>query len=492
MNNYKQLIYEKFQNRYEDTMNEKFDNFYENIYRDMGINKASSISNILTKTIRPTKKRWIKIILNDKNSSYNKDLNSVVIQYKKIKSGELDKEKFKKFFGINSMEEYDKLQYSQLKKWETNDDLYLTDFKYIKDMKNKSILSAFKNDIYLFYLRCIEEYSIKNNNITKVPTILSEIPIDTSCKVDYLTEAQKKNLEFNDVDNQLTTLDRLISLDGEEQEEVLMKLEKNTYLEIKQGGNPDKYLDMMTQIALLKSIKYLNSFDTKIITYYYNNFLHVVTNAPIIQSFYEIIKDLGLPNTTYYYEALEDCFAKIGSINMTYNIEGNRMFGNILSCFIYNENGTKKVRVHLGAVLQDLAYKGSAFEYDKDLFNKLSSGAQQLAIWLQKRRYTLAIKSGDTKESISLKTYSNAIYFTTKRADRKRNKIIEYLDELSSVKLIIEKYTYEKKADISNLEYIPLSIQEKKKLKLLDDDIVGNTDESQLDTYKRNEMESLD
>ena len=63
MNNYKQLIYEKFQNRYEDTMNEKFDNFYENIYRDMGINKASSISNILTKTIRPTKKRWIKIIL---------------------------------------------------------------------------------------------------------------------------------------------------------------------------------------------------------------------------------------------------------------------------------------------------------------------------------------------------------------------------------------------------------------------------------------------
>ena len=156
MNNYKQLIYEKFQNRYEDTMNEKFDNFYENIYRDMGINKASSISNILTKTIRPTKKRWIKIILNDKNSSYNKDLNSVVIQYKKIKSGELDKEKFKKFFGINSVEEYDKLQYSQLKKWETNDDLYLTDFKYIKDMKNKSILSAFKNDIYLFYLRCIE------------------------------------------------------------------------------------------------------------------------------------------------------------------------------------------------------------------------------------------------------------------------------------------------------------------------------------------------
>lgn len=488
MMDYKKLIFEKFQNKYEAIMNEKFDDFYENIYRDISINQACSVNNLLTRTIRPTKKRWVKIILNDKNSTYNKDLNSVSIQYEKIKSGEIDEAKFKNYFGISSVEEYDKLQYSQLKKWESNDDLYLTDFKYIGEMKNKSILSAFKNDIYLYYIRCIERYDTK---ITKIPSILSDIPIDTSCKVDYLSEAQKKKLDVNDENNKLSTLDRLISLDGEEQEEILMKLEKKTYIEIKKGGNPDKYLDMLTQIALLKSIKYLNSFDTKIITYYYNNFLNdVITNTPIIQSFYEIIKDLGLPNTSHYYEALDDCFAKIGSMNITYTLAGNRMYGNILACHIFTEDGTKKVKVRLGSVLQDLADYDSAFEYDKELFNSLSPGAQQLAVWLQKRRYTLAIKSGENKESIPLKTYSNAIYFKTKRADRQRKKIIEYLNEVRAVRLTLENYNYNKKLDISDLEYFDLSIKEKKKLNLLDDDIVANVSESSINIYKTNEIDS--
>lgn len=480
MNQFKNEIYGKFKQKYEQITKDSFEKFYEMVASELDVaeNKNSSIKYLLVKTIRPTKKRWIKIIVNDKENSFNMEIESARIQYEKVQCGEMPISKFKDFFGVTDIDEYKTNHLKVLNKWALDDNLFLTDFKYLEDLKNKSILSAFKNDIYLFYLLCSQKQEMmisENANITKVPRILSELPIDTSGKIYYLSDAQKNNLDQvydtdTDVGDTMPTLDKLISLEGDEKEEILMRLEKKTYLEIKKGGNPDKFLDMMTQIALLKSIKYLNSFDTKIINYYYNHFEHVLTGTPIDKTLYEIIKDLNMPNTKIYYEYVENSLAKIGSINMTYNIEGNKLYGNLLSCMIYTENNIKKAKVYLGAILQNLVLKDGAFEYDKDVYNKLSVTSQQLAVWLQKRRYSSAIKKGGCTDSISVKTFSNAIYFNTKRADRKRKKIVESLEELKANGLIIENYNYDKKIDNIVITYMPLTMKETKKLGLLNND----------------------
>lgn len=482
MSKIKNEIYKKFKDKYEKIVEDSFNKFFELTSVDLVLpeNNKTSINSLLRNTIRPTKKRWIKIIMNQEESTYNQEVSSAKTQYDKMKNGEIEESKFKSFFGALDIGEYKSRLLNELNKWTLDDNLYLTDFKYLTDLRKKSIISAFKNDINLFYLLQSEEQQTlynENSAVTKLPTILSELPIDTTCKIDYLTEAQKNNLEINNEKDTLNTLDKLVSLQGDEQDEILMKLEKKTYLEIKKGGNPNKFLDMMTQIALLKSIKYLNSFDTKIITYYYNHFDHVFTGSPIDKTFYQIAKELELPNTSKYYEYIEDSLAKMGSINMTYNIEGNKLYGNLLTCMLYNENGIKKAQVYLGGILQNLVIRDSAFEYDKEIFNRLSSTSQQLAIWLQKRRYNLAIKKDEFRDSIALKTFSNAIYFSSKRADRNRKKIIESLDELKNIRLIIQDYNYDKKIDNAVLQYMSLTIKEKKKLGLLEEDIISNDEE---------------
>ena len=57
-----------------------------------------------------------------------------------------------------------------------------------------------------------------------------------------------------------------------EQNELLMQLEQSTYLQIKSGANPMLVNDLLTQIAFIKAVKYLNRIDVKIIRYYYTHF----------------------------------------------------------------------------------------------------------------------------------------------------------------------------------------------------------------------------
>jgi len=487
VNEFKNQIYAKFKDKYEMICNNNFNEFYESVIAQLDIsnNIKSEIKILLRKSIRPTKRRWLKIIINDKESNFNKEIDLIKLSFEKAKNGEVERTKLINLYGVDNIEEYRVLQLKNLNKWVNDDKYFLTDFKYLKDLKLKSILSGFKNDLNLYYLINLDA-NITNKNVTKVPAIFSTIPIDTTCRIDYLSTAQKNGLIQDFETNSMPTLNKLISLEGSEQEEILMKLEKKTYLEIKNGGNPDNYLDTMTQIALLKSIKYLNSFDTKIVTYYYTHFEHIVTGTPIDKSLYEILTDLNLPKTSKYTEYIENSLAKLGSINMTYTIEGNRLYGNLLSCMIYTENNVKRAKVFLGAILQNLVIKDSAFEYDKEVYNNLSDTSKQLAVWLQKRRYNLALnKEGAIRiEEIYISEFSNAIYFNTRRADRRRNTILSSLEELKSSKLIVFDFNYNKKTDAITMEYIALTTMEKNKLGILTNDLI----EQNIDSLEPNKI----
>lgn len=461
-------ITEKFKIKYEKLVVKDFNNFYRKIYaliEDIynSEDRELIIKNIKYSNIRMIKVRWIKKLLNDSSNQIVDDINSAKVQFKKVLSKELSQEKFENFFGAKDIDEYTKIKLAPIQKWKNDENGLLTEYMYLDTLGKRSIEAAFKYDILLtVYMICKEKES--KQSFTKVPTILSDIPIDTTSRIDFLSDEQKKYLdEAIDIINP-STIDKLIMINESDYDEILLQLEKKTYLEIKRGGNADKFLDMMAQIALLKSVKYLNATDVKIIRYYYTHFEKMVLSEPIDKTIYQIVTDLGMPNRPHYYSLVEDSIAKLSSLKLSYTIEGNQLHGNFLGCLIYEIDGVKRAKVYLGQILNELLVKKSTFEYDEATFNILSADAQQLAIWFQKRRYRAAINQTDYREKIVLSRFSTAIYWNTKRHDRQRDRILAALKELQENNLIIKEYSYNKRAYEFIVEYIPLLPRELSKL----------------------------
>ena len=123
-------------------------------------------------------------------------------------------------------------------------------------------------------------------------------------------------------------------------------------------------------------------------------------------------------------------------------------------------------KVYLGSILKELILKKNTLEYDGDTFNSLGPDAQQLAIWLQKRRYTCAITNNPYNETISLAKLSTAIYWNTKRIDRKRDRLIDALGDLENNHIVVSTALYDKKSISFEINYIPLSSNELLKLQI--------------------------
>lgn len=468
---FKYKAIEKFKTKYENIFKrKKFEDLLLSLTSDLDdisdIEKRELIMKNINSNIKRTKSRWAKKILSTPGNKFAKDIEFAEIQYKKVLAKQISVKKFKSYFDAEDLDEYKEKCLSPLNEWKDNTDSFLTDFIYLDNFSKKSISNAFKNDIFIqFSAFCYEEES-NINNTTKVPSILSQIPVDTTSRTYFLTDQQKKDLdECTDI-NEPSTIDRYIMIGEDEQNELLLQLEQKTYLQIKNGGNSEKVLDLLTQIALVKSVKYLNRLDVKIISYYYTHFHTIVLGEPIVKSIYQITLDLGLTNTIKNYDAIESSIAKLGSMTLSYNLEGNSINGIFLESSIYESNGVRMAKVYLGSILKELILKKSTLEYDGVVFNSLGADAQQLAIWLQKRRYTCAITNAPYNETLSLSKLSTAIYWNTKRIDRKRDRLIVALNELENSHIVVAASKYDKKSVSFDINYIPLSSNELLKLRI--------------------------
>ncbi len=465
---FKHKAINQFKIKYEMLVKKSFEDFLLSLSSDLenirDLEKRELIMKNVCSNVKRTKTRWVNKILKEQNNKYIKDIEFAEIQYKKVLAKQISLKKFKSYFDADTLDEYKEKCLVSLNEWKLNADSLLSDFPYIESLSKSSIDSAFKNDIFLqFSLFCYDEES-KINNTTKVPSILSQIPVDTTSRTYFLTNEQKKELDKCTDISEPSTIDRYIMIGEDEQNELLLQLEQKTYLQIKNGGNSEKVLDLLTQIALVKSVKYLNRLDVKIISYYYTHFHKIVLGEPIVKSIYQITLDLGLANTIKNYDAIESSIAKLGSMTLSYNIEGNSINGIFLESSIYDSNGVRMAKVYLGSILKELILKKSTLEYDGVIFNSLGPDAQQLAIWLQKRRYKCAITNTPYNEIISLSKLSTSIYWNTKRIDRKRDRLIVALDELKSNHIVVAGSLYDKKNISFEVKYIPLSSNELLKL----------------------------
>lgn len=470
---FKKQIEEKFKTKYKDMMKRNIDDLLEKLEDDFenieDEDKRELITKNLLNTVKKAKYRYVKRLFDDEESAYNKDIEFAEVEYAKVKSKKITLKKYKEFFGCKNSKEFKKKKYDLVIDWRGNEETLLTDFPYFDWCKKAAKTAAFKNDILVLYYRFIENNE-NLKNTTKVPSILSQIPIDTTSRTYFLTDEQKKHLEDCGDINEPSTIDRYIMIDENEQNELLLQLEQKTYLQIKNGENSEKVMDLLTQIALIKSIKYLNRLDVKIISYYYTHFHKIVLEEPIVKSISKITSDLKMANNTKNYDAVESSIAKLGSTRLSYYLEGRSINGIFLESSIYEQDGVRMAKVYLGSILKELILKKSTLEYDEDRFDSLGADAQQLAIWLQKRRYRCAIKKVEYCEIITLKKLSTAIYWNTKRIDRKRDRLKVALEELINTKIVVREAEYSKKEISFTIKYIPLTRQEFAKINMSDDE----------------------
>ena len=340
---FRTVLFDKFKVNYENLLGRDFDSFYDSLRSDLtsidDIQGRELILKNIFSNVKKTKKRWLDKILRDKSSQYMQDIEFAKSEFNKVLNKKLSLKKFESYFGTTDLETYIKNKLEPLEEWKNSTESLLTDFPMLKVMNKVALKSAFRNDIIVVYSKlCYEEESRKDNT-TKVPTILSQIPVDTTSKMSFLTEEQKKDLDKRTNIDTPSTIDRYIMIDENEQNKLLLQLEQKTYLQIKEGGNSGEVSDLLTQIALIKSVKYLNPLDVKIISYYYTHFHKIVLGDPIEKSIYQIVLDLGLSNQVKNYEAVENSIAKLGSTKLSYNLEGNSVNGILLDSSIYVSNG---------------------------------------------------------------------------------------------------------------------------------------------------------
>ena len=251
--NFKKKIDDLFKIKYEKITKSKFDELYCTLYADLNKisdpNKKESTYKRLMLTTKQTKQRWVKKIKSDKNLKINQDIENAKYIYNQVLDKTIEPEKFIIMFEANSIDEYINKLYRNMDLWVNSADALLSDFEYLTILHKKSIVSAFKNDIIKLYY----SYTMSNHKeITRIPRVLSNIPFDPTNKKDYFTVEEKR--ELDDIDNFSLdgTIDKLISSNSNE---LIMKLEKRTYLRIEEGKQTQ---DLITQIAFLKAAKAFN------------------------------------------------------------------------------------------------------------------------------------------------------------------------------------------------------------------------------------------
>ena len=459
---FKEDMIKLFKNVYEVLVKkEKFTDFYETLDNDLAnlkdTGKREVIYKNLTNSIKRTKTRWLNKYVNGSNNSLSEDIEYAEHFYKRVLEGVYEPDKFVMIYGVNNIDEYKKKMFNELYTWRDNEDALLSSYKYIGTFQKRSITLAFRSDILKLY------YDFLTNNaksVITIPSVLINFSIDTTNKKDYLKDDEK---EFLDDNLSLEgTIDRLI-VNKENQQKLLMKLEKQVYLRIEEGKDS---LDIITQIALLKAIKQLNSLDTRIISHYYTHFYNIVADKSVDKYIGDLVSELGLSDSKKNTDAVIKSLLKIGSIRLeSENYEGREIKGTLFEVSISERDGRKFAQVFLGGFLRTLIIMDSSFNFNKDVFDLLSNDAQQIAIWLQNRRLKMVLESEDFKDVIAIQRFTDAILMSTKSIYKKRDRIINALDELKQYKLIVKNYEYIKKNYEFVISYIELPESVIKKIK---------------------------
>lgn len=405
------------------------------------------------KNIYFLKRRWIERYEN--NRKFKKEIEIVKYEYHQVVSGARKREKFESYYNTTSDTKYIENIKIKLLNWRDSEDNRLSSFPYLYNLDIRSIKTALKYDLLLEYYDFIKSGSNSSkNDIKMIPAFLDTLAIDPTNK--------KKLIDNEDevsIDGEYIEIFSYIS--EEEKELLLVQLEKDAYLKLQQGKNVQ---DIVTQMALLKATDTMNSYDSKILSYIYTCFFNDILAESITKRVSEIISEIGVENNTSNRKKVISSILKLSKLNLEYKVNTEQLSGSLFDAYISKDKKTKEnmVTIQLGAFFKSIIYMNEGYNFNKIAYDDLNSDSQHYALWFQKRRIKLC-GEGVKKEKIHINNVLGAILWNTTRYDRRLKRVLNALEELKNSQLIIEDFTYNKKAYEVEIKYLelPMRIQER-------------------------------
>ncbi|MEG1143686.1 MAG: hypothetical protein RSD96_03815 [Bacilli bacterium] len=431
-----------------------FERFYNELSDQITLlNVKSDEYNKLKRRMKVTKSRWIEKLLSEDEVEMKELFNSCNLHYEQVKNGTVTLDQFKSFFKVDNPIEYKKKILGPIYSWASNESSLLSDYRHFEKLSIRSKLGALKNDILFLYKKYIFI-----NDVSIEPSVLSIFAFDTTNRSLMFSEAEISKQEIENLD----IIESFSYNDESEEESLIIMLEKNRYLRSKQGQTT---VDVVTQIALLKLMKYFNSIDRSIISYFFKLFSYkAILERKVDVTIAEITKSIGLVVCKKNNEAVMESLIKLGGMKLEYNNKDSYLGGSLFDVFINKKqnketNKSQEVTVICGTFLNDLMFMNSSYNFDTVVYESLNSTSQHYALWLQKRRLNVIVNDSVEEEEIPFDVMTSPIRWNSNRSDRQRDKILETLEELKENKLIIKDYSYDKKKGKFKIIYIPLPKQ---------------------------------
>lgn len=402
----------------------------------------------LYKKSKLQKKRWYNLLIKKIEEDKLEEFKYLKKLYKIVQTGELKQEDYEKICGYKSFEDYKANQINKINIWYDRDEL-LTTCPLLTEIRNiRSVNTAFIKDIMITYLESFSDQTIED----VLPLFISKIQIDPSNKAPLFDETKEIDEVF----------EKMIWIDDEIKEKLEIKLKTESYIRM-QSSKKRNIGDILTQLAVLNSIKNFNTFDIKIILYFYSKYQYIALDKKISKYDYEIAEEMGLAKRKHTYDSIVDSVSKIGSVLISYSIKENSVSGVFFETDIAKEGDSRKITVYLGNLLKELVM---SYEIGKERFNNLSNDAQAILMHIAERRYRFLSKNTDEDQDIIfISELMSYIAWNTKRLDRRIKRIKDVIMELDNKKILIESHNYNKKTKGFKIEYTPLTISEINKLK---------------------------
>lgn len=141
--------------------------------------------------IQNKKKKWVDFEINNQESSYNKELQSVKFIFDKTKKRKQDT----KILDCDNFKDYEKKLKLELENWKKDKNKMLISFPFIKNKKLLSIKSSFVSDISVFLIKeLIKEKTLNDTPLfSETLTTLVRIPTDTTNKINLNTNNDVPN-----------------------------------------------------------------------------------------------------------------------------------------------------------------------------------------------------------------------------------------------------------------------------------------------------------
>ncbi|MGL5150988.1 MAG: hypothetical protein ACRC7N_10510 [Clostridium sp.] len=430
----------------------------ESLYKELDsqitlLTEMTDQYNKIKKRIKVSKTRWVKDVLESPTSEINKLLKSCNIQYEQVKKGIISIDDFRHYFKANTPAEYESMLLKDIRLWENDESFLLSDFEYFPTRAKRSKAMAINNDILYLY----KKFSVMGN-VTMAPSVLSIFTFDPTNRALMFSDDQISKHEIEGID----IIQSFQYSDDVSQESLIVNLEKNTYLRSKQG---QVAVDLVTQIALLKLMKYFNNIDRSVISYFFKIFSYkAILEKRVVVTIAEIASAIGLSLNKRNREAVKESLIKLGGMKLEYNNKDYYLGGALFDVYIEKEedietNKSQRVTVVCGSFLNDLMFMNSSYNFDTEVYDCLNSVSQQYALWLQKRRLNVIVNDNIEIEDIPFDVMTSPVRWNTSRTDRKRDKVLETLEELKGNNLIIKDYEFDKKTGRFKVQYISLPNQ---------------------------------